>query len=167
MYLCNCTKDIKLNDFIQISSDTKEASQIIWHVISRRDDRLLLIWENYYLQGIYGDRSIYSDGIVDYSDSVIRGCAIETYNDIFDDNTKKHVLTDLDTGDKLYVLSSEEFNEYSSLVSFGEFTNKTASPTYWWLRDLSYMKGDILFVNNSGEIYTDGYMPETESFYYL
>ena len=157
---------IKLGDHVRLLEDKNDVSKVIWHVIDSRDDRFLLLSDNLDSQGIFADRDDSIDKVTDYSDSKARRHAISFFDTKFSDNTKAHVLVDEKTGDKIHLLSSDEFNSCEGRVDLGKYTNGQAKEVNWWLRDLADMKGDILYVDASGNINYDGMMPENGTLYY-
>lgn len=118
---------------------------LVWYVIKKDDGRaLLLLKESLYPMAYYKKHEA-----IAYADSDVRDILInEGLYEVFSKSARKHILTDETTGDKVFLLSTDEVNELKIpeeiLMSkptknakeyTGIYIDSNNENTSWWLRN--------------------------------
>lgn len=140
---------------------------IRWDVLTKEDDKLLLISHDILRQARYSGSLDHSD----WPDSKIRDWMNNTfYDSAFTDEEKKIIVEtkltnstglygseeDFDTLDHVFCLSLDEvntyyYNDYSRISSTTSGTNY-----FWWLRTPGNGNRMVIIVNENGSVILDG-----------
>lgn len=178
--------EVKIGDHLILGSYEQDNNlsngkeDIEWIVLAKEDNRLLIISE-------YGlDCRLYNEK--DTSDLTWKNCTLREWmnhiflNEAFDtmeqawiaetivpnsDNEKYEANGGNETTDKVFLLSTEEAENYFSgdkerRLAASEYTKKgkkyafIADTVWWWLRSPGCREGYAACVSNSGEVQYDG-----------
>ena len=163
-------KSAKVLDEVTIGwFDTEYSSRgpekIVWQVIYKDDEKILLLSRDVLCGKAYYD--LHKE--TDYENSDLRKLISEKYfYECFEKEERKHILTDENTGDNVFLLSVEEAEKYLStdelrktvgtevaVDSMGAYRHPITGYTWWWLRG-SNTGIKAPFVDYNGKISYEG-----------
>jgi len=130
----------------------------IWRVLDVQGDRALIITENVIRKSKYNAEETPTS----WESCTLRKYLNETFFDTFSPNEKSVIVEttlvnsyyngtpEKDTVDKIFLLSSDELDQYFKSYHWSEAYHYTGSPRGWWLRTLAYPNKALLVLGDGG-----------------
>ncbi len=156
-------ESVEYGRFEQNGDEEDGKEPVRWIVLSADNERALLLSEKCLEKQPFNHPDLYSAG-EDYKweNCILRNRMTgDMYSALFNESEASRIQADQETGDRIFLLSLDEYNMYYPVIRAGEYTEYAArqdSPgeytelsDAWWLRTMKEKNSPYYVSNNDAE----------------